>query len=163
MENINVDEIIERAIQKYDNKQKRKYREKAFRNTKLLMDNYRDFKNHIEYSISDVNELQGIVELDLKKNDCDELFILSIKQSKVKTLIMTSHIEAALLILEEEQERTGTHERYDALVKYYLENKSYEKIAEELNAGKNTPSRWVREMIDRLSVLLFGIDGLKME
>lgn len=166
MEKVNnneISELIEKAIEQYENKRKRKFRERIFRNTKLLMENYNDFKNHINYSIADINDLQSIVDLDLKENECDELFILSIKQSKVKTLIITSHIEKAMELLEEEQKRDGTVEKYQALEMYYLEKKSYEKIAEELNTGINTPKRWIKQMLERLGILLFGIDGLKLE
>lgn len=158
-----IGEIIERTIKEYERKQKTKIQKRAFRNTKLLMENYNDFKKHIDYSVSDIKDIQGIVTMDLQKNNCDELFILSIKQSKAKTLIMISHIEKSLELLEMEQKREGTIERYQALEMYYLEKKSYEKIAEELNTGKNTPSRWVKHMLDRLGVLLFGIDGIKLE
>ncbi len=160
---LTVEEIIEKAIKKYDSKQKNKFKQKSFRNTKLLMENYNDFKKHINYSIADINDVQGIVDLDLKENQCDELFILSIKQSKAKTLIMTSHIEKALEMLEEEQVKEGTIERYRALEMYYINSKSYETIAEELNTGKNTPSRWIKQMLDRLGILLFGVDGIRIE
>ena len=163
MNELTVDEIIERTIKEYEKKQKRKVQKRSFRNTKLLMENYNDFKKHIDYSVADIKDIQGIVTMDLQKNNCDELFILSIKQSKAKTLIMTSHIEKSLELLEIEQKRVGTIERYQALEMYYIENKSYERIAEELNTGKNTPSRWVKQMLDRLGVLLFGIDGIKLE
>jgi hypothetical protein len=47
MESINIEEIVEITIQKYEKKQKNKIKQKAFRNTKLLMKNYNDFKKHI--------------------------------------------------------------------------------------------------------------------
>ncbi|WP_241428215.1 helix-turn-helix domain-containing protein [Clostridium sp. DJ247] len=40
---------------------------------------------------------------------------------------------------------------------------TYEEIAETLNCGVNTPRRWINEMINELGVLLFGIDGLKLD
>lgn len=163
LDELTVGEIIERTIKEYERKQKSKTQRRAFRNTKLLMESYNDFKKHINYSVSDIEDIQGIVKMDLQKNDCDQLFILSIKQSKAKTLIMTSHIETSLELLEMEQKREGAIERYQALEMYYIEKKSYEKIAEELNTGKNTPSRWVKQMLDRLGVLLFGVDGIKLE
>ena len=158
-----IDNLIEKAIEKYETKKKRKFQERIFRNTKLLMENYNDFKNHIDYSVSDINDLQAIVKLDLKENHCDELFILSIKQSKMKTLIMTTHIENAMEILEIEQKREGTIEHYRALEMYYIEKKTYEQISEELDTGINTPKRWIKQMLDRLGILLFGIDGLMLE
>lgn len=158
-----ISELIEKAIERYENKKKRRFKERIFRNTKLLMENYNDFKKHINYSVSDINDLQNIIDLDLKENQCDELFILSIKQSKIKTLIITSHIEKSMELLEIEQKREGTIEKYKALEMYYLKKKSYEKIAEELDTGINTPKRWIKQMLERLGILLFGIDGLNSE
>ncbi|UUR85974.1 hypothetical protein [Clostridium perfringens] len=38
-----------------------------------------------------------------------------------------------------------------------------EPIREELNCGQNTPLRWINSSIKELSVLLFGLDGVKIE
>ena len=35
---------------------------------------------------------------------------------------------------------------------------NYAEIAEQLDTGKNTPRRWVTDIINELSVLLWGID-----
>lgn len=166
-EYLNIDEnmlmIARIAIEEFDKKQKRKTEKKAFHNTKILMENYNDFIAHVNYSVSDINDVQGIVDLDLEKSHCDELFILSIKQSKTKTLIMISHIEKALELLEKEQRKEGSIEKYMALEMYYINKKSFEKIADELECGKNTPGRWVKEMLNKLGIYLFGIDGIKIE
>lgn len=163
----NIDEsmiqVAKIAIEEYEKKQNKKIEKKAFRNTELLMKNYNDFIKHVNYSISDINDIQSVVKLDLKENQYDELFILSIKQSKAKTLIMVSHIEKSLELLESEQKKEGTLEKYRALEMYYVEGKSYEKISEELNCGINTPKRWINQMIKRLGVYLFGIEGIKLE
>ena len=46
---------------------------------------------------------------------------------------------------------------------YYHEisEESYEEIADIQNCGKNTPSRWSKELIRKMSVKLFGIDGVE--
>ena len=43
---------------------------------------------------------------------------------------------------------------------YYIEKLTYEEIAEKLNAGKNTPARWVKEVLNKLNILLWGVDAL---
>ena len=87
---------------------------------------------------------------------------MSIKQSKAKTLIMTAHIDKSLELLKEEQEKEGTLEKYEALELYYIKGKTYESIAEELGTSEISIKRWVKQMLERLGILLFGIDGLKM-
>ncbi|MGG7200748.1 helix-turn-helix domain-containing protein [Clostridium butyricum] len=155
-----INEIIKRAIEEYDKKQKIKFTQKIFRNTKLLMSNYNDFKNHINYSISDIRDLKEVIELE--EEGYDDLFIMSIKQSKAKTLIMTAHIDKSLELLKISQDKEGTNEKYEALELYYIKNRSYVSIAKELHTSEITIKRWVKQMLEQLGILLFGIDGLKL-
>ena len=76
---------------------------------------------------------------------------------------MVSHIEMAMSELKENKIRSGSFEQYRALEMFYIEKKSYGEIRDKLNCGQNTPSRWINECVDELSVLLFGFDGLKMD
>lgn len=46
-------------------------------------------------------------------------------------------------------------------VMHYIDGVSYEEIADIQNCGKNTPSRWSKELIRKMSVKLFGIDGVE--
>ncbi|MBN1055696.1 hypothetical protein DVW05_10115 [Clostridium botulinum] len=166
-EKINVDdfrliEIARIAIEEYEVRRQKKQSEKAFHNTKLLMENYNDFVDHIKYSVSDINDIQSIVTLDLKENYCDELFISSIKQSKARTLVMVTQIEVAMKLLEEKEKRENTIDKYRALEMYYIKEKTYAKIAEELNTGINTPRIWIKEMINKLGNFLFGVDNIKL-
>ena len=50
---------------------------------------------------------------------------------------------------------------YDAFKMHYIDGVSYEEIADIQNCGKNTPSRWSKELIRKMSVKLFGIDGVE--
>ncbi|KQB77873.1 hypothetical protein AK964_13220 [Clostridium butyricum] len=156
-----ISEIIKRAIEEYDKKQKVKFTQKIFRNTKLLMSNYNDFKNHINYSIADIKDLKEVIELE--EEGYDDLFIMSIKQSKAKTLIMTSHIDRSLELLKESQIKDGMLDKYEALELYYIKNRTYANIAEELQTSEITIKRWVKQMLEQLGILLFGIDGLKLQ
>jgi DNA-directed RNA polymerase specialized sigma24 family protein len=51
--------------------------------------------------------------------------------------------------------------KYDAFKMHYIDGASYEEIADIQNCGKNTPSRWSKELIRKMSVKLFGIDGVE--
>ena len=51
--------------------------------------------------------------------------------------------------------------KYDAFKMHYIDGVSYEEIADIQNCGKNTPSRWSKELIRKMSVKLFGIDGVE--
>ena len=164
---INIDETISRvvktAIKEYNKEQKAENRKNVFHNTKLLMKHYNDLKSHVDNAISDVTQLEDDkLELGGMYEE-DELYILSIKKSKAKSLIMIAHIDTAMKTLYKENKRKGTSEKYEALKKYFIDGKSYEDIAEQLNCGVNTPRRWINEMINELGVYLFGIECIKLE
>ncbi|MBW6408487.1 helix-turn-helix domain-containing protein [Clostridium weizhouense] len=166
LEEMNICKVIEKAvktaIKEYDKEQKSIDKKRVFHNTKLLMKHYNDLKSHIIYSISDINDIGVTDKIELEKEEYDELYILSIKQSKVKTLIMISHVDSSLEILKKEQRKKGVIEKYLALEKLFIDEKTYETIAEELNCGVITVRRWVNEMLDELGIYLFGIEGIKL-
>lgn len=162
---VDIDETINKAvkvaIREYDREKKAEIRKNVFHNTKLLMKHYNDLKSHIENAISDVTELE---ENMLNLNDIyeDELYILSIKRSKAKSLIMIAHIDESLNLLYKNEIKNGTIEKYLALKKYFIEEKTFECIAEELNCGVITVRRWVNEMLNQLGIYLFGIESMKI-
>lgn len=164
---INIDETISRAvkaaIKEYDKEQKAESRKNVFHNTKLLMKHYNDLKSHIDNAIADVTQLEDD-KLELgEMYEEDELYILSIKKSKTKSIIMIAHIDTAMTTLYNQHRKKGTSEKYRALKSYYIDEKTYEEIAEQLNCGVNTPRRWINEMLNELGVYLFGVECIKLE
>jgi hypothetical protein len=153
-------ESAKEAIKEFDKEKRQEQRKKVFHNTKLLLAHYNDLKQHVENAIADVTQLESdLIDLgDIKR---DELYILSIKRSKSKTLIMIAHIDMALEILKEKQVKLCSLEKYQALKNFYIDEITYEVISERLNCNERTARRWINEMIDELSILLFGIDGVK--
>lgn len=166
--NVNIDDAINRAvkvaIREFDKEKKEEQRERVLYNTKLLLKNYNSLKNHIDEAVSDVKSLENDLELEnLGDIDKEKLYIISIKKSKAKTLLMIAHIDVALKSLMNKQYRLCSIEKYRALEKYYIDNKTYEEIAEELNCSVITAKRWVKEMVKELSINLFGLDGMKLD
>nr|DAF09372.1 MAG TPA: putative RNA polymerase [Caudoviricetes sp.] len=151
---------ITKEIIKEMNKKKKK---EVFLNTKLLMKNYNSLKEHIENAVYDVDGLCEYDVVDISGISEDEKYIVSIRRSKIKTMIMIKHIENSLEVLKNNQKEKGEERKYKALELYYIKNNGYEKIAEILNCGVNTGRRWIEEMIKELSVLLFGIEIIMVE
>lgn len=163
---INIDETIKKAtkeaIKEFDKEKREEQRKKVFHNTRLLLSHYNDLRSHVENAIDDVKRLEtGLEELGDLEND--ELYILSIKRSKAKTLIMIAHIDTALESLMRKQTKLGEIEKYHALEMYFMNGKTYEEAAARLNCGVVTARRWVTEMINELSINLFGIEGIKLD
>ncbi|VDG74207.1 MULTISPECIES: hypothetical protein [Clostridium] len=158
-----VEDIVKKVIEKYDKKKERQRKEWGFKRTEKLMKSYSRLAAHIKYGISNMKDLQSVVDIDLETNDCDELFILSILQSKIKTEMMMTHISMALKLLREEQKEEGALYKYKAFELHYVEEKakSYDYISKELGCGKNSPKKWCDEMLTKLSEYLWGLDGIK--
>lgn len=161
---MNIDKTIEKAvkiaIKEYDKEKKSIEMKKVFHNTKLLMKHYNDLKLHIDNAVSDLHEIDQDILAPMDYYEDDELYILSIRKSKIKTLIMISHIDAALDVLYKNEVRNGTVEKYLALKKLFVDKKTYECIAEELNCSIITVRRWVNEMLKQLGIYLFGVESI---
>lgn len=158
-----IEKIIEKAIEKYDKKKTKERKQLGYERTKQLMKSYPRLRDHIKYGISNMNDLQKIVDIDFKVNECDDIFILSILQSKLKTEMMMSHINIALGLLKESERKEGNLNKYRAFEMHYVNNdrKSYESICDELGCSKNRPKIWCDEMMEKLSEYLWGLDGIK--
>lgn len=166
MKGPNIDEAIKKAakeaIKEFDKEKRQEQKKKVFHNTRLLLKHYNDLKQHVEKAIDDVSRLEGdLTELgDLER---DELYILSIKRSKSKTLIMIAHIDMAMESLRQKQIKLCSVEKFETLKMFYMDEVPYDEIVRHFNCGVNTPRRWINDMVNELSILLFGIDGLKLD
>ncbi|WP_270943194.1 sigma factor-like helix-turn-helix DNA-binding protein [Romboutsia lituseburensis] len=161
MSNEDVKNIVKEVVKEIKEEEEKKKKQGVLHNTRLLMRNYNDLKKHYDKAKSDIKDIDD-KDINIKDIDEDELYILSIKRSRIKTLIMISHIDFALGALRDKQKQLGTIEKFTALKLYYLDNKTYEEIAEKLNCSVISSRRWVKDMIKEMSVFLFGIDALKI-
>ncbi|WP_373845032.1 helix-turn-helix domain-containing protein [Clostridium sp.] len=163
---VNIDETIKKAakeaIKEFDKEKREEKRKKVFHNTRLLLKHYNDLVSHVSNAIDDVNKLEQDLE-SIGELDRDELYILSIKKSKSKTLIMIAHIDMAMEILKKKQYKLCSAEKYKALELFYLDEKTYEEVGEILSCSPITARRWINEMVNELSIHLFGLDGLKLD
>ena len=153
--NIQAKELAKEVIYEIKNEQK----DRRLHNTKLLMKNYNKLKDHIEKVSSDGfkgyfgEELQDVLE----DND---VFLNSILRTKARTAQMVSCIDISLELLADEYESNGTYYIYDAFYMRYIEELTNEEIANRLNTSKNTPARWEKEVLNKLNILLWGVDAL---
>lgn len=156
-----IQKAIKEAIREYKKEDKEEQKQKVLHNTKLLMKHYNSLRLHADnavYSVDDIEEARIEEHEDIK----DRTYILSIRRSRVRTAIMVSHIDAAMEELKNKKKEEGTLEQYIAFKMYYIDKKSYDEIQKELNCSKNTPFRWINGSIKDLSILLFGLDGLRI-
>lgn len=153
-------------IEKQKKEQEKKKRDRRLRNIKLLLRNYRSFVKHVEDIKLDIKELDEKLEF-LEAGDSEEFSIRTIKKSKEKTLILIRYIEKMLRVYKFMCEESGNPEdlrRYQIIHDLYIseEKLSAKEIAECQNVNLRTVYRDINKACETLSVLVFGVDGIKL-
>lgn len=172
---VGVNEGIRRALIAIEKDKEEKKKHKAdmrFRNTELLLHNYTNFIQHTEQSIYTEEQLSKqelFEELDL---DMDEEItktqINSIIKSKNKTNIILKHINTFIDYYRykcESSKREYIQRRIQVIEMLYLneDKKTQEEVSEILECSDRTIRNTKNIAIKELSILFFGIDGLKIK
>lgn len=150
-----------KALEEFKAENKKQNRYNIKRRTRKLMANYNAIKKHVDDGVSEVLK----AEIDFTQDELseDDLYIASIRRSRIRSLIMVAHIEKCLVLLEQDQERKGTPEKYKVFYGHYVESKTYEELSSVSYCSDKTVKRWVTELDGLISVYLFGIDGLTLD
>ena len=156
---------------KLQKEEERQYIKKnRYHNTELLLKNYLSLVDHFEQSKDKASDIFNLAELDLDLDE-DDIMIQSIIRSRMKTMVMISHIEHCLGMLKERMSGRGQPEKYIVIESLYTDKarRDIERgelvkvVAEELHSSEPSIRRWKNEMVRELSILLFGIDGLRLD
>lgn len=139
-------------------------------NTKLLMKNYRDLKEHADKAVFDAStaedeDVYEILNLMSEWVREEASTVDSIKKSAARTKLIMDHINEMLQIYRAACERSKRPEdirRYNVLYDYYIgpEDLSLEEIAEKYSVDARTVYRDIRDATARITALLFGVDGI---
>ncbi len=182
--NINIDEetleeVVKRVLNESEKQKKeraKKKRDRRLRNTDLLLRNYDNLITHIDHAVEDEKKLEeedpeelfDEIEEEIGLDNDDEyegVYINAIKRTRTRTKIIVKHIEIAIEFYKQKVKMLNNYNdkrRYEVIYKYYFEKKKIPVIAEELECSDKTVSRDKRRAIEELSVLFFGIDGIKL-
>ena len=162
------------AIKAFDNEKKKEYGKRAdrrLRNTKLLLKNYHMLKEHAENSVFGRTQMEEsalhILESMMSMYD-NEVIIESIKRSATRTAVIVSHIETMfglyMAYCENASNRDIEMRRYEVVWDMYMADHTL--TAKEIAVKQNISTRNVYEDIkvatERLSALIFGVDGLNV-
>lgn len=162
-------DIMEKERQKHLSERHKK----KLRNTKLLLRNFRMFKLHSENAVA---ELQDIDEdtyqvfeemmMSSEKVSNNNLFVESIKKSVARTRIIVTHVVDMLKLYEIYCEQSGKPEdtrRFRVISAMYVDEEalSVSQIAEVEGIDERTVYKDIDAAVDKLSALIFGIDGVK--
>nr|WP_320951921.1 helix-turn-helix domain-containing protein [Hungatella effluvii] len=149
------------AVKEYGKSIQRNKRAKIFQNTKKLMENYNRICQSVEEGVAELADMDNGDELEEFVEG--DILIDSILKSKLRSIVMIAHIDKCMKLLEAEEYRKNTSEKYLAFTYFYLDGMTHESIAEVLNCTDRTARRWVTELTGILSVYLFGSDAIMLE
>jgi len=143
------------------------HKDKRFHNTKLLLKHYRDFREHVKNSVySDEQLTQDADEILNLMNPAfdDEVYISSIKRTRKRTEIIVAHIDSMLqFYLHQSENNPQKKARYKTIEGIYIHGKTPDEVSAQIGITSRNVYRAERLGIEDLSILLFGIDGLKIE
>lgn len=151
--------------------EKRKEKESRYgrrlNNTKLLLKNYRMFKEHCSRAVFDASQLDenAIDILDLMWGRDGSTFVASIKKSAQRTQIILRHIDEMLDAYAGLCQLSGREEemrRMREVFAFYIDNPgmTVEQISEQEHITISTVYRDIDIVTEKLTGLIFGLDGL---
>lgn len=160
------------ALKTFEQERKKEYSGRAdrrLRNTKLLLRNFRMLKEHAERSVFGRTQMEesamDILESMMSIYN-DEVIIQSIKNSATRTAIIVSHIETMFGLYYSYCDRSTNREidlrRYNVVWDMYMAANplSAKEIADKQNVSKESVYSDLRVGIERLTALIFGVEGL---
>ena len=154
------------ALKLQKDEERQYVKKNRYHNTELLLRNYLSLMEHYENAKDKASDIMALDDLDI-----DEVIIKAIKRSRVRTMIMINQIDTCLEILRFRQASKGQSEKYEVIHFLYLDKarrdiqfgELVKVVAEELQYNERSIYRWKNEMVAELSILLFGVDGLKLD
>ena len=162
------------ALKTFEQERKKEYGGRAdrrLRNTKLLLRNYHMLKEHAENSVFGRTQMKesalDILESMMSMYD-NQVIIESIKRSATRTAVIISHIETMFRLYaaycEKAPNRDVEMRRYEVVWDMYMADNvlSVKEIAEKQNMSKDNVYADLRVATERLTALIFGVDGLKV-
>lgn len=162
------------ALKAYEQEKKKeqgKRADKRLRNTRLLLRNYHMLKEHAENSVFGRTQMEesalDILESMMSLYD-NEVIIESIKRSATRTAIIVTHIETMFGLYdaycEKSQNREIDRRRFDVIWDRYMAEPvlSVKEIAVKQNMSKENVYSDLKVAEERLTALIFGVDGLKV-
>ncbi len=157
-------------------KEKRKAQKSRYdsrlRNTRLLLRNYRMFKEHVDNAVFEAEQLDenaiDILDLMWDYSGSSDFYVESIKKSVARTAIIVKHITEMLALYEAfcfRSPRPEDSRRYRVIEATYIDEApmTVKQIADRESIDDRTVYRDIDAAVEKLSAIIFGIDGLKRE
>lgn len=137
-------------------------------NTRLLLKHYRDFKEHCKQGIYDSRmvETDEDIMLSLMSVKDDSVFLESVTKSILRTRTLIEHMDNMLSVYKSIAKDEGEVEqrRYKIVRETYIspKKKTTKELADEMKVSVRTIQIDLKTAEEKLSVLFFGADGIKL-
>lgn len=181
-DNLSTEEIVKiaaRAASKatMERLEKERQKEKATRydrrlhNTQLLLRNYRMLAAYVEEAVyaptpEDENAIDILDCMCAEAWKTEDVEIQSIKRSVARTHILMEHVTSMLELYHiycNQSSRSEDRRRWRVISGAYIENpeKTFMQLSREEHCDTRTIQRDMKFATEKLSALLFGLDGLE--
>lgn len=159
------------TIEKEKQKERKSRHDRRLRNTKLLLRNFRMFKEHCRNAVFEASQLDenavDILDMMWNRSGSDS-FVESIKKSVQRTAIIMQHITEMLALYEVyccKSPKAEDARRYRVIDALYIADDplTAQQIAEREGIDLRTVYKDIDAAAEKLSALIFGIDGLNSE
>lgn len=125
--------------------------------TLIYLENYRELQRYVREAVSESDQIGSADKYNIS---AEQAYLRSIRECRAETVILLEHIDKAMQSLKEDVEASGEGYKYDVLEDVYIKGKTYAEVARDTGCGKNSPKKWCRTMIPRLTIKLFGAKAL---
>ena len=159
----------EKAVRKIADSEKtakKKKQDRRIHNTRLLLRNYRSLKAGFENAVYDKTEDIESILGDIDSTDQDELVVEAIKRTAGRTAIILAHIDK---MLDVHRAYCNKHDpiyrrQHKVIMAMYVNKtrKTRGELAREYGVSTVTIHNDIKAAVERLSALIFGVDGLKI-
>lgn len=155
-------EIIALTTEQFMNCQRAAHKKKRHRwlhNTKQLMKHYNMLNAHSKKSVATLKKAFAIEEV-FESEGNNDISIDTIKTSVAKTFVIMQHVNQMLHILQENYEQTGRGRKWRIFEDHFIKQKTFREIAATESIDERTAYRDTDEVLETLSILLFGAEEL---
>ncbi len=150
---------------------RKRRRKRKLRNTELLLRNYHMLKENAENSVfgrAQMGESAADILEEMMSLYNDEIIVESIKNSATRTAIIMSHVDAMISLYqvycEKSENRDIDIRRYNIIWDRYIADApmTVDALAEKYHLAKQNVYADLRVATERLTALIFGVDGLSV-
>jgi len=166
-----ITQVVVDVLREEESKAVKERHDRKRANMKILLRNYRSLVDHCEsaiYEASQADEDEGLSEiLEMMGDRSGGFRIESIRESAVRTRLIIDHIKEMIehyKIFCERSPRSEDMRRFRIIQLMYIggEYRTPEEIADSENIDRSTVYRDIDAAVERLTALMFGIDGLHL-